>query len=256
MSLELPNLFSIGPPKTCGTSLNRWMRENTQWSVQDHDALDIVWPLHQDLTPRSAQVVPSSGECWTGMNGHHWKGLIDTDPTALYVLTVRERVDTWAASFWRHFKLATLNDRESTRTRSREILGIDHDDRIVGSDQSSTRLTKPRIIELIPEYIGRQVEQAKWTADNPNACVISLDGGTTPEAYVNWLYGRVEATRGGSALPWTHVTRYETSVGKPIYKRVWPHNRRAPEYEIPLWVVVECMEWDSMWQDEVISRIL
>jgi len=259
MPKGLPNIYAIGMPKTCGTSLNKWFEDNTQWLILKHDIIDIVWTIHEgsetekNLLKQNRAQLNLKDQCRTGMMHVHWRDIVAMDPNALFIMTVRDRLDTWAGSFWRHFSRSQLGNNPSGRNKAREILGII---KAPGKKNTLTRIEKPGMVDLLSKYVPDQIEMARWAASNPNACVISLDSGTTPEKLLHWIYGRVASMGSGSALPWSHITKNETDVGRPIYDRTWPHSRKAPEYELPLWIVVECMKWNSDWQSEVLSQIL
>ena len=263
MNKGLPNIYSIGMPKTGGTSLNSWLRDNTRWNVINHDALDIVNLLYEgdeslvNFAKKSRSQKRDISEARTGMMHIHWKKIVEMDPEALFIMTVRKRVDEWAGSFWRHFSRPhSLYDCTEHRNRGREILGLfDGHLPVNASGENLLRIEKPGMTRIINQYMQNQFEMAEWVANNPNACVISLDGGTDPESLLYWMYDRISPRGDGSMLTWSKIVYSETDVGNPVVLP-WPHDRRAPEYEMPLWVVVECMDFESMWQSQVMSQIL
>lgn len=260
MAKALPNIYSIGMPKTGGTSLNIWLKQNTLWNVIGHDSLDIVSLLYNNDEPKlslkreSRSNKRNTSEARTGMMHLHWKEIVEMDPDALFIMTVRHRVDTWAASFWRHFSRAQIGS-VSVRNKSREILGLYKAPYSDEKNKTLHRIEKPGMVKLIKEYMDNQFEMAAWIANNPNACVISLDGGTSPKSMLVWMHDRIACQGNGSALPWSSIVYKESDVGTPIFSS-WPHSRKAPEYDLPLWIVVECMDFDSMWQDQVMNQIL
>lgn len=261
MSKGLPNIYSIGMPKTGGTSLNSWLEENTQWHVINHDAIDIVNLLHRgdeslfNFVKESRSKKRNTSEARTGMMHLYWKAIAEADPDALFIMTVRNRVDTWAGSFWRHFSRPHRNGI-SGRNAGRELLGLNSGPLpVTTSGEKLYRIEKPGMVKIINQYMQNQFEMAKWVANNPNACVISLDGGTTPKSMLNWMYDRIAKQGNGSALTWSRIVKRESDVGKPKFSP-WPHNRKAPEYELPLWIVVECMDFESRWNAQVMNQIL
>lgn len=261
MSKGLPNIYSIGMPKTGGTSLNTWLKENTRWNVSKHDALDIINLLYKgdesliNFAKESRSKKRDSSEARTGMMHLHWKQIVEMDPGALFIMTVRSRVDEWAGSFWRHFS-RPHKAGISARNKGREILGL-YDGPLpeTTSGTKLLRIEKPGMTRIINRYMQNQLEMAEWVANNPNACVISLDGGTTPKSLLYWMYDRIAPRGDGSVLTWSQIVHSETDVGNPVFSP-WPHDRKAPAYELPLWLVVECMDYESMWQSQVMNQIL
>ena len=264
MKDKLPNLYAVGLPKTCGTSFNTWMNECTRWHTQRHDLFEIIEPwvtgtdTQRIVHTKERESRRDKGECWTGMLTSNWKDLVRTDPDALYVITVRSRLETWAGSFWKHFTYRKIIGPD--KYARRKTLGIPVEKSLPYSKPNrpkyTSKLDKESMCLLLKDRVNDHLELADWASKNPRACVISIDGGTNPRTYLDWLHARVEEGLDGSRLPWSRIVTRETDLGEPLYHHKWPRNRVGGSYEIPLWLVVECTKWNEVWNERVFSQIL
>tara|TARA_R110002110_G_scaffold339224_4_gene549637 strand:+ start:1445 stop:2254 length:810 start_codon:yes stop_codon:yes gene_type:complete len=259
------NIYGIGAPKSGGTSLSEWLNLNTKMRVYPHDA------IADEKIGR--QLSPNVGEVWCG--GSFWlaRSLHDLDPSGLQILAVRHTVFDWAQSFWLHFHrvpkfgpgrvqalhpvlelnngtpIAGPNFRPSNAYEEQILLQHTLNiNKIYFQKGDGVCLSLEGMEDILRAYVPHHVDLAQRTDNDDKYIVINIAKGLTPTQVLHeWL------------------TKY-VPMSDSMQDAAWPHKRKTAEGTLKASLAEEpnaieeiqqlCDQYEQIWQDEVISRIL
>jgi hypothetical protein len=258
--MQCRNVYGIEAPKSGGTSLWTWLRDNTSFDVKHHDS--VLARGDSDEVP-----IPSSGQAWTG--GWFWMTNIlrENDPEALEILTVRKNLSDWALSFWAHMstpkhgpgRILALNPLfgvgEVPLIQFNELDMVQHvmniHEQYLAENVAPTMDDLDNMKELIRAYVERHIDLARDADSLDSRCLINIDSQiTSPEVVKDWIARRT----------------FPSNMFEPFTSKAleWPHERKTSQAERDETTSPEqkeeiirmCRPYQEVWAAEVLKRVL
>jgi hypothetical protein len=279
------NIYGMGAPKSAGTSLWAWLRENTTYYVGTHDSI---------FTGPNQNHSINYQEAWTG--GMFWlpKTMKAEDPSGLQVMTVRKDLAKWAMSFYTQFSGHPKESVQRVLALAPAIKEKDSNISMLGAKESVTTIDeemdllsravalsewycnkepvrgvilngftgeydvgangKSQLTDCVKAYVEHMVEFARDSDSDPSNCLISIDGGTSTLIFTEWLLENGVNKR---------LFHGEAGINH-AHQSSWPHRRKTPQHhfdqdldeDIINGIKELCAPWEALYNKEVLSRIL